>query len=424
MATTRSVAIYEPEPRICGPDTWAGALRAGFRQLGHRCDVVAVTSNGHRAPRWGRIEREKGSTMSCSLVPDQVVSRYAASELLDGYDLIVLTDVKTPAHDKRATDSCEPWPEYVEILSETRTPFASALHGRWYYEEHERPEGLSGPSGSPYIGELLASPNFTGFLLRHADGFCDYCARLRASDIRTELLPLPYIPRVSDELAESERYARSLGVIGRIIPTKHRHVVNEMLGRGLYRNSSTYYGGSCSCTHGPSETFMMVEQLGRLGFEHDWPGGTRRNAAFTARHREYGAEVTYRGCYEQPWEVLSDARVHVGITDCDFSGGLLEFATLEAIDCGCSPLITRPFVPHAHPERYDLTIWERSFRKYGFTQAAREGDALFAELSEVVDQASRGWTLERARANRIALRELHDPRRHALALLRGTGLVT
>jgi hypothetical protein len=413
------IAIYEPDPRICGPGTWAQNLRRGFLMLGHECDLVAFNNSGKRSPRWGRVERSKGSTMSSTLDPTRVDKLANAGAVLDEYDLVVLTDLKTPPADNAAlTNPMLDEPTYVTALRATRTRWTSAMHERWYYARpHDAvPPGLSEWSGAPFLYSLLDLPNFSGFLMAHSADFDKYSERLRG--VRKTLMPLPYLLSATDEQAAQERPAETtMATIGRMIPTKHRHVICEMLTRGVLKHTTALFGGTCCCTHGPSETYMIQERLVERGWTSDWgDDGVRKTKPFRAELPGHDNVIQYLGAYQTPWEVLQHAHVHVGITDCDFSGGLLEFATLEAIDHGCVPVITQPFVPHCGTGAV-VGVIPHGFHKFTVKSATEASDSFYEAIAGVVDVAMTLRTLERVRHNRDCVARENDPTRHAALYL-------
>lgn len=325
-----NIAIYEPDPRICGPATWARMLKMGFEERGHTCHIVTFTKSGKSRLKWGRVETAGGAAAQCRMVPDVVNPDF------DSYDLIVLNDVKCPPPDGKAYTDCDS-PDYIYRLSETRTKWTSALHGRWYYEANEVPPRCNVLQGSPFLGELLSLPNFSGFIVEHGtEGqFTTYSERLKS--LARTYYPLPYKLQV-ESLADKR--PNSLAVIGRMVTTKYRHVIDNMAIEGYLDGwDITYAGSVAACGHANAE-FMCYERLVRGGFEGERYGGIVRPTTWTCKGR---AGVQYVGAYVDPIDVLRDISVHVGITDCDFSGGLLEFSTLEAIDCGCIPVVSQPF---------------------------------------------------------------------------------
>lgn len=448
------IAIYEPDPRICGPDSWASYVRSGFRGIGCECDVVTFNKTGKARAKWGRVQRETGLVSSCTLVPDRVGRIDLAEEVLDEYDLVVLTDVKCPSQDKKATDDFDPWPTYVECLLHTKTPWTSALHGRLYYaeheyEEHEELRSSGGKNaalrGSPFIGELTSLKNFSGFLLDHCvdDRFVTWCEVLRNAE-RVHL-PLPYVLRYDD--GDVRRFRRQtnpesrwVGTIGRMTQIKFRHLLNEMVYRDLWPwpTANLVYGGATSVTYGPSESFELYEQImGRPDDERNPPsdewvgtreGGVRSNTVWRAEREYPPAVVEYRGAYEHPMEVAGDIDIHVGITDHVFSGGLCEFSTMEAIDCGCFPVISEPFdaglgleqvvIPRAY-HGVGLSAMITSRRK---PEKYPDVPTMFQELRDALLAAGAARSEETVRHNRTVLAERCDPRIHARAFLEGVGL--
>src|SRR5262245_47341369 len=229
---TMKIAIYEPEPRICGPDTWADALRWGFRELGHDCSIVTFTKSGKRSPAWGRVEPDKSSSLSCAMTVDRVEKYDDAGKVLDGYNLVILTDLKTATRDNETLkDPFLDRPKYIDVLEATKTKWTSAMHGRWYWAAPDpTPEGLQEKSGSPFLHDLLNLKNFSGFLLSHANDFDRYSTVLQ--HIRRRVVPLPY--RLKHLEHESVEKTADYGLlrfatIGRVIPTKHRHVLVEAM---------------------------------------------------------------------------------------------------------------------------------------------------------------------------------------------------
>ena len=91
----------------------------------------------------------------------------------------------------------------------------------------------------------------------------------------------------------------------------------------------------------PSESYRLYEQLVLAGFSGDRPEGTQRSVPWVAEKGD--ARVHYYGAYGHPREAVLDTYhgvdVFVGLTDEEFSGRQLECSTLEAIDCGCVPVI-------------------------------------------------------------------------------------
>lgn len=412
------VAIYEPDPRICGPDSWARHLRDGFRELGVECDVVTFTRSGKRKTSWGRVVRDRGQGQSCSLDPDKVFPVEMGGAALDDYDLVVLTDVKCPTQDKPAYKRGEAWPEYVDILAGTETPWTSALHGKWYFEEDELPDGVNVERGSPYLGDLLGLANFTGFLIEHAalGTYCQHSARLRAT--RRVYHPLPYKLQVSLENACIMMQRRVLCSLGRVTKVKYKHYISQCIIAGMLPNWQVIYAGGSSCQIGPNESYQLYEQCVRAGLSpHQREGGAKSAYPWVA------GPVQYYGMYQQASEIALGCKVHVGITDYKFSGGLLEFSTLEAIDCGCIPVVAQDFVP---PYGDEMCIESLPYDLHGHHGVISEDGKQIIDcshdpyitmvcfdLAACIQNAALARREATIKQNRDVLQRYHDPKIHA-----------
>jgi len=418
------IAIYEPDPRICGPDSWAQALKAGFIALGHTVHTVSFTKSGKPRAKWGRVVQWESSSSSCKMTIDKCAAIDDAGDLLDQYDLIVLTDVKTPTHDKPAFKEGLLYPEYIEVLMQTSTPFTSALHGKWQFLEWETPQGMTAVQGSPFLDTLVGLDNFSGFLLRHGDHFMEHTDAL--DDVDTELMPLPFVPHAVLDLSLKNR--RTMATLGRVIPTKHRCFLNYVID-SLMSNVDCVYAGGCGLANGPSYTFVTFEQLLEFGWDGVWNGepisydeadcivlhnsGTRSTKPWVATSKD--RRVEYRGAYFEPADVLYDAVVHVGITCSRFSGGLLEFSTLEAIDCGLLPIVSRPFVPDAGGD-FHLEVIEHAFVGSPVPKSVPripELERISTLTHNAIERAFSAWHVELVKHNRHVLTTHHDPKRHA-----------
>lgn len=418
------LAIYEPQPRICGPCTWAGQLRLGARELGHECDVVTFMKSGKPRKKWGRVLRENGADDSCVLAPDRCERLDLAGQTLDEYDLVIMTDIKVPLHDKTAMRLDE-LPEYVEVLSVTDTPFVASLHETKYYEEHEVPKGMTAVSGSPFVGELLALPNFCGKLLTPSLDFVQHCERVRRVT-EGPVVTSPYRVRHSvDELVAIWREKRdnTVCLLSRSLPSKHWHVITEAAIEGMLNHWQVTLAGACNATLSPSYTFELYERLTEVGYGGDRRGGVCNTTSWRAAFGEL-ASIFYYGAYADPMEGAKWSRVFVSLSDCKYSGGLNEFTVMESIDCACAPVITQPFWPHAGTE-LELTVIPRGFTGCSMKSLIEREDRMEI-LNDVVlaiheaDRASQ--SMDRAVSNLETLRREHDPRLVCQRLIEAAGL--
>lgn len=417
------IAIYEPQPRICGPCTWASQLRWGARQDGHDCDVVTFMKSGRPRLKWGRVLRENGSDDSCVLLPDRCERLDHAGEVLDEYDLIILTDVKVPLHDKTAMKRGE-LPEYIEVLSGTITPFVGSLHETKYYEEHEVPKGMTAVSGSPFIGELLDLPNFCGKLLTPSRDFVQHCERLRRVT-EGPVITSPYRPRHTvDELRAllPDKTERTLCMLSRSLPSKHWHVITEAAIASLLDGWRVTLAGACNATLSPSYTFELYERLTAVGYDGDRRGGVCNTTSWTASLGPR-ADIFYYGAYADPMEGARWSRVHVSLSDCKYSGGLNEFTTMESVDCGCAPVITQPFVPHAGTSA-EYTVMSRGFTGLSMPTLIKREDALdiLEDVRDAVVTAHDRWCEDLVIHNLETITREHDPRLVLRRLVEAAGL--
>src|SRR3990172_686238 len=110
------IAIYDPNPRICGPTTWAHQLKAGFIDLGHECQVVTATSSGKPRVAWGPENKSVSYGARWSpWVPDATFNRSGLVQYLNSCQLVILTEPKIPAVDRAAFKEGK-FPLYIEAM--------------------------------------------------------------------------------------------------------------------------------------------------------------------------------------------------------------------------------------------------------------------------------------------------------------------
>jgi hypothetical protein len=324
------IAMYEPDPRVCGPLSWAGHLRAGFEALGHEVKQVSSTKSGRRRKGWG-TPGWGGHWWSSG--PDIVCKDANLGKVLAEFDFIVLPEPKSPAEDKQAVKE-KRWPLYYLALWEAKTPFVTALHGNDYNSKT-----------APFMEHILALPGFTGKLMSHSE-------RSRRSDPFVESIPyfsvpLPYSPRV--EIGDEFPANTTVGTTGRFMFNKGSHLV-AMAGNQLRSDAIVEIWGSCSTGLGTNATFAVYEAMLEHAAQYKRYGDqdAKRAAGYekVTEHgntiRPYhwdirthgGALVRYLGNYTDPIATASRLGVHVNLTGFKYSGGLVEFSTLEAMDAG------------------------------------------------------------------------------------------
>lgn len=396
------IAILDANPRICGPMVWASHLRAGFERLEHQCDVVSATKSGRPRSSWGV---PKWGGQWSTYAPDVCVKFDDLTETLNNYDLIVLPEPKVPSEDKAAVKE-NTLPPYVQSLLDTSTPWVTALHGNDYYEKE-----------APFAPLLLSSRTFRG-IISHS----------RRSTERNDLglgeidhLPLPYVPRLPVD-ADVPTH-RTAGTTGRFMFNKGPHVL-ALAAQFLPADVIIELWGSASTGLGTNVTFNVYEELlknaeryARYGDQEEKRakgdpsvtehGNTIRPYLWDIRLKD-GPLVRYLGNYIDPVETCSRLSIHVNLTGYKFSGGLVEFSTLEAMDAG-SLCITPN---HVSDERYG-TVRLNMENPPGSMKTAVQKIEVARSVADTVDKMlphiGSDWHRQTAEHNRKMLRWINDP---------------
>lgn len=351
------VAIFEPDPRVCGPSSWAYHLRDGFRLSGHESDVVSATKSGKSHSHFGNV---KPGGKWWSVPPDRVAKHDNLHHLLDSYDLVILPEPKSPLADKltekenkKAREAGEPGdklPWYIESLARTRTPFTTALHGNVYAGRY-----------APFAQTILELPNFLGKLIVHSKYSWESDPFINS--IPGYMSVLPY--KMRNPIDAPFPRNRTAGITGRFMFNKGSHVPG-LAAQYLDPDVTVEIWGSCSTGRGPSLTFNLYEVLKPLAGKNykryhnsdmnhpkaNEDGNIVQPFPYDVRP-EGGALVRYLGNYTDPVAVCSRLMVHIDLTGKKYSGGLTEFVTMEAMDAGSIP-ITPPHVSNPDYRTYVL----------------------------------------------------------------------
>lgn len=322
------VLIYEPEPRMCGPMTWAFHLQEGMRRLGHECYLLCSTKSGKARVSWGRPT--KGGKW-WSRMPDIVVSNDELVATLDSADVIVMPEIRNMMQDNAAEKIGEV-PTYVKALRETKTPWTTALHGSAY-----------APKTAKFVEHVLAAA--PGQLISVSDFSPPTHPAFAAVPWVT--VPMPYAMRNPVDAPATLRQVT--GQLGRFQGNKGPHVgafaACEWMGDGYVHE----IWGSCSQGAGASETYLLYRELYRYYPEHQ-----KVRYKNTERELEMQSEdgniispyawdfkakgrtvVRYMGNYMDPVATAARFGVHVALTSSKFAGGLVEYSSLESMDAGC-----------------------------------------------------------------------------------------
>lgn len=330
------VAVFDPDPHVCGPSSWVGHVREGFRRGGNKADVVTFTKSGKPRKLWGEDGMRLGNRW-WHTVPDATVKQAEAAEFLRGYDLVLLAEPRCTTEDKVAAKG-DGLPYYIEVLRDAGVRWTTALQGPMYNEKM-----------APYLPQLFAEAGncWTGVILAHSATFVPEGDRLPPHKLHVG--PLPYQRRGPDEVPPLRQI---IGSTGRVVPNKGQHLLawvgDKVAPWGIELHGASPVG------LGPNFTFELYEQLCTV---RGWKGpritplgrihGDVINPYAWYVQTEHGNGVSYFGGYNDALEVCSRFGIHVNLTGARFSHSL-EYTTLEAIDAGCvivapGHIMTEPF---------------------------------------------------------------------------------
>jgi hypothetical protein len=324
------IAIYEPEPRICGPMTCAYHLQAGFQALGHECDVITFTKSGKPSITWGSMRKH---IRWYRRAPDVTASYKDATPVLKGYDLTILSDVRTILQDKEAQKGTgaisKNTPDYLAALDNAGVKFTTALHGNFYP-----------PQEVIFAAELFALPGFTGSAVTYAENAPKASAHIWPG-VTWVYSPLPY-QMLSEPDDDHASPGRAIGITGRFIPNKGPSLLALGAATGRIHGNVEMWG-ACSVGAGPSQSYRLyealVKELGlpgtRDGSEPDTPAGGDIIRPHPWDVTGPNGLISYKGGYEDPMLACWRLAVHADLTASTFSHGM-EFSQFESIDAGCS----------------------------------------------------------------------------------------
>ena len=327
------VALYEPEPRVCGPMASMYHLQRGFRALGHDCDVVTFTRSGKPRVTWqGGAEGMRLHTRFWRRAPDVTGSMATAGEILRSYDAVVLSDVRTISQDKAALAGKSALsaavPDYLAILDQSGVKFTTALHGNNY----PMSEVMFAP-------DLVSLRNFTKAAITYSPTSPN-ASRTFWPDVNWILSPLPYAMETEPD-DDSAPDSQVVGITGRYIPNKGHQALACAAGTGRL-HADVELWGACSVGAGPSQTFHTWEALTqrlqltgkRHGNQPDTSNGGDIIKPYLWDINGPNGTIRYMGPYQDPVTTCRRLAVHMDLTASNFSDGM-EFSQFEAIDAGC-----------------------------------------------------------------------------------------
>lgn len=321
--------------------SWMQHLAVGFRELGHETSIVSSTKSGRSRSSWGDV---KWGAHWSVYTPSVVVKDEQLAEALDAFDLVVLPEPKVPAADKegmkfkdRDGNRVSPLlPVYVDVLQRTKTPFIFALHGNDYDAK-----------SAPFMHNLMVQDNWTGTVISHSERSVASNMIFQHSGVRVIPSALPYVP--SRGIQTAREYTNTVGTTGRFIFNKGPHLVALSASQVLPTDVTVELWGAASAGLGASHTYTTYEELlpqaekylryGDQDAKRGQPGWTEHGNIIRPfpwdMRLKTGQLVRYLGSYTDAVGVAERLSVHVNLTGFKFSGGLVEYSTLEAMDAGC-----------------------------------------------------------------------------------------
>jgi hypothetical protein len=400
------IAIYEPEPRICGPMTCAYHLQAGFQSLGHECDVITFTKSGKPSITWGSMRQH---IRWYNRAPD-VTARYTdATTILRGYNAVVLSDIRTIMQDKEAVKGqgaiSKNKPDYLVALDDARVRFTTAVHGNYYP-----------PKEVQFAAELTSLPAFSGRAVSFAPHAPDASKEIwpKVEWIDT---PLPYqMKSTPTDDTPSGGSSKISGITGRFIPNKGHHLLAIAAAKG-YIPGNVELWGACSVGAGPSQSYRAFEVLHqemglpgiRYGNQPETPNGGDLIRPYPWDITGPEGSIFYCGGYMDPIATCKRLATHVDLTASTFSHGM-EFSQFESMDAGCSQVSVESMWNHAFMGNVITAISIVPGEKKLLTTA--EGRQLLETVGGAVNNSlTKNESVRRreARHNRNALSVVNDP---------------
>lgn len=406
------VAIYEPNPRVGGSIVWSRHAQAGFRELGHDCDVVASTASGKVPTLWQPEAIQRADSIGnrwAQFTPDVVVKDADLLGTLRGYDLTVLPDAWSVLHDNRAVKA-EKLPFYLTTLGRLGTE-----GGRWTTVMH----GTAATYARAWFTRVLLheTAGFTGRVVCHFPLPTELPERLQGLDLVS--LPLPYAPICG--LGEPVQQDRTIGMTGRLVPIKGAHLLLAAVEAGTVPSDwDVQLHGGADVGYGDAYSHQLWATLRGLGWEPAYekdPNVNPKRSLPWDLQKDHRPEVSYHGAYRYGATTARQLRVHCTLTN-ESVVSYTEYATLEAIDAGC--LIVAP-ARNLSDEYTGYAVGALGKTTLKSVLAGKHPDVVGRVNAAVLTAckiAGDDETVTRmARVNRERLRWLQDPRTTAKALM-------
>uniref|UniRef100_A0AAU6R689 Glycosyltransferase n=1 Tax=Micrococcus phage Kurnik TaxID=3092208 RepID=A0AAU6R689_9CAUD len=427
------IAIYEPDPRICGPMMWAWEIRNGLRKNGHEVNVLTSTKSGRPSTMWGGEQKQSRGVKNWPHKIDHVVKHDHLIDTMDSYDLIIMPDIVNMGQDKEtkkgwssfrsttpptvtpftlpdgSVDQHEIFdvvPFYIHALQTTKTRWITGLHGNLYTE-----------AKVPYLRYLLDAPSNRSRVMYTNSPYSLDSKHPSIRENTWEPIHLPYSLKIADEDFVLPP-KNTIGMTGRFIFNKGQPSL-ALAASMIDPQLTTEIWGACSAGLGPSPTFVTFEGMINLDptsrrkrYGNDPEDVTGMGGNIVASYTwdfKYSTDqvVRYLGVYSQPTEVTKRLGLHLGLTVANFSGGLVEFASLEAMDAGSMSMA----LPNVARPEYAMSILPATDVWRGVPKQVQD----IEQLRFLADQVNRyvavtdEQRLAAALHNRATVRRLNDP---------------
>lgn len=429
------IAILSPQPRTSGVVTYSHHLKAGFRKLGHECDVVTFTLSGKPSAAFtAHATDAKGVVRSgwgwSPLGFDRCDRWDRATEVLKEYDVIVVEEPRCAPLDKRhlrkigmgdikvgrdalqrGTVKYEELPPYIDALANLQDQkIAITLHDPGY-----------GFRLAPFLQDFMLHVQ-PDIIVTHRDGSLESAAWAGVGQDEEVRIPhLPYEPVGSRDQVRPT--SRVIGMTGRYINNKGQPTLALVAALGMLpKGFSVDIAGASPLGAGPNHTFLTFEGLTKeYGFKGKREGSdvTRGWPWRASRDKQW---VSYTGPYDDPMVPLSTFGIHVNGTDAAFSGsGSIEYSTLEAMDAGCiiiCPTTQDPKEGRPYALTFEIEKLANAELKPVDDERRKTAENLAKALTAAawIEDTKEGAYTKR-KENYDVIDEWHDPARYARKVL-------
>jgi glycosyltransferase involved in cell wall biosynthesis len=414
------IAIVEWWPRLCGAVNWA--IHLSGAQTEHQVDLLTFSKSGKKLKPWDRV------------VADWKVHKIAdAVEVLNSYDLVILSDIVCRAPETRPkviSDTNEFLsPYYLSILQQIKTPWTTMIH-----------DGSYAGKESELMRRMLKTPSFNKTLI--TTRFKEAKTRIDKLESGVDITWLvdPYLPYDQKKVRTAaipplEKRTSEFIHIGRLSTNKGQDVMLD-LAREL--NANTHLWGYCAYGK-PSHGWLLWELATQhLGYrEMIFPHTTKPQmkhpliykfytGQFAVEHvlegsidDDVGGFVHYHGGYLDYDEIDWTPMINVALTNEGWKG-TLEYATLDAIMHDCVAVVPEQQIEYADYRTLFTIPYRRCSYKVKKDQPLGgtrdwDRDAIVSKLNELASKTVQELSLYAA-LQKAEIISKHSPE-HVLNLI-------